>query len=366
MSFMSRLLEKLHIPNKLPFSGNKKQFVGLDIGSNSLKAVELSPSGKGVYSLVSYGFEEISPKWIVDGAIMAEESIADAISHVFLNQNIQNNYVATSISGHSVIIKKISISSQNEEDLADSIQWEAAKHLPFDIDDVNFDFKIIGEDSVTGMWNVLFVAVKKDKIQTYVDVLQRAQKIPVVIDVDAFALQNSYEFNYQPQDDKTVALLNIGANKMMINLALGAEFLFTREISIGGQRYTEFLQKEFSLSYNDAQAVKFGETIDNISPTDVQYVIDSVTEIISMEIQKTFDFFKSTSTVKNIDLMLLSGGAVHTPGLINTLGENFDIPVQEFDSFRRIQVDSERFPTIKEQAADMAIAVGLALTSDEA
>jgi len=363
---MSNLLAKLPFQNKLRFSDNKKQSVGLDIGSNSLKAVELRPNGKDAYSLAAYGFEEISPEWIVDGALVESGPIANAIERIFTNQHIHNNRVVTSISGHSVIVKKISIHSRDEENLAESVWWEAGQHLPFDIDDVNFDFQVIGENRATEMLEVLFVAVKKDQVQAYINVFNQAKKTPVIIDVDAFALQNAYEYNYEPTQDSTAALLNIGANKMMINLVSGTDFLFTRDISVGGHRYTEFLQKEFNISYDQAQALKFGEILDNIPAADVQYVIDSVTEIISMEIHKTFDFFKSTSSVNGIDRMLVSGGAVHTHGLIDSLDKNFDIPVEEFDSFRRIHVDSKRFPTIKEQSADMAIAVGLALRSDEA
>ena len=357
---------KFRFPDKSRFPGKKKQLIGLDIGSSSLKAVELHPDGGKAYSLASYGFEELSPDWIVDGSIMASTPVADAINRIFTTQRIQSNQVVTAISGHSVIVKKVSIHLQDEEDLAEAVRWEAGQHLPFDIADVNFDFQVLGENAETGMLDILFVAVKKDMIQAHINVVKQAKKIPVILDVDAFALQNAYEFNYEPEQGNTVALLNIGANKMMINLVSGTEFLFTRDISVGGQRYTEFLQKEFNLDYDQAQALKYGEIIDNVSPGDVQYVIDSVTGIICMEIQKTFDFFKSTSTVRNIDRMFVSGGAIHTPGLLDTLGSNFDIPVEKFDSFRRIRVDSAKFPLIKEQAADMAIAVGLALRSDEA
>ena len=363
MALKLRFAEKFDFSNK---PGKNRHLVGLDIGSNSLKAVELRSLGRDAYALAACGFEELLPEWTAGGVITAPEPIASAIKNIFTNQRIQNDRVITSISGHSVIVKKVSIRLQNEEDLAEAIRWEAEQHLPFDIDDVNFDFQVIGENATTGMLDILFVAVKKDGIQAYMNVLKQAGKTPVILDVDAFALQNAYEFNYEPQQGSTAALLNIGANTMMINLASGAEFLFTRDISVGGQRYTEFLQKEFNLSYDQAQTLKYGATIENVSSADVQYVIDSVTEIICMEIQKTFDFFRSTSTVKKIDRMLVSGGAVHTPGLLEALGSNFDIPVEEFDSFKRIQVDSRRFPMFKEQAADMAIAVGLALRSDEA
>ena len=364
MSLKLRFLEKLRFGKLIP--DKKKQLVGLDIGSNSLKAVEFRSDGNDAYSLVAYGFEELSPEWIMDGSIVEPTPVSDAINRIFTNQRFQNDQIVTSISGHSVIVKKISIHVQNEKDLAESIRWEAEQHLPFDIDDVNFDFQITGRNSTTKMLDVLFVAVKKDKIQSYIDVIDQAKKTPKIMDVDAFALQNAYEFNYEPEQESTAALLNIGANNMMINLVSGTEFLFTRDISVGGQRYTEFLQKEFNLSYDQAQAIKHGDTIDNVSDADIKYVVDSVTEIICMEIQKTFDFFKSTSTVKKIDRILVSGGAVHIHGLLDALGNSFDIPVEEFDSFRRIHVDTKRFPMIKEQAADMAIAVGLALRSDEA
>ena len=366
MSLISRLSGKLHIPGNLQFSDNKKkQCVGLDIGSGSVKAVELRPTGKDAFALSAYGREEMSPEWFGDGAIMAPRPIAEVISRIFTNQHIQNDQVVASISGHSVIVKKISIHLRDEEDLAESIRWGAAQHLPFDINEVNFDFQILGENTSTEMLEVLFVAVKKDTIQAYADMFKQAKKVLSILDVDAFALQNAYEYNYQPRSDSTAALLHIGANKMMVNLVAGTEFLFTRDISVGGSRYTEFLQKEFNINQDQAQALKLGETIENISPDDVQYVLDSVTEIISMEVQKTFDFFKSTSSVKNINMMLVSGGATHTQGLINALDNNLDMPVEEFDSFKRIQVDTKRFPTIKEQAADMAIAVGLALRSGE-
>ena len=350
----------------LSFLNHKKQSVGLDIGSRTLKAVELRPSRKGNFDLVSHGYDVLSPDCIVDGVILSKNPVADTINRIFTHERIKNNRVATSISGHSVIVKKISLPTQNEADLAESIPWEAEQYIPFDIADVNLDYQVLGENSATGMLDILLVAVKKDKILDYTQVLTLAGKTPVIVDVDAFALQNAYEFNYEPTDNSTAALLDIGATTMTINLVAGTEFLFTRDVSVGGNHYTEFLQKEFNLSYDQAQALKHGEAVDNISLNDVHHVIDSVTEIISLEIQKTFDFFKSTSTVDNIDRMLVSGGAAHTSGLIDALEKKFEIPVEKFNSFRKISADPQRFPMLDEQSPDMAIAVGLALRSAEA
>jgi type IV pilus assembly protein PilM len=165
----------------------------------------------------------------------------------------------------------------------------------------------------------------------------------------------------------TVALLDIGASTMTINIVSGTDFLFTRDVGVGGHQYTEFIQKEYSLNYAQAQTLKHGESIENIAIADVQHVLDSVTEIICLEIQKTYDFFKSTTTVDRIDRMIVSGGASHTPGLIEALEKKFDIPTEKFNSFKNISFDPKRFSPsmIQDRAPDLAIAIGLALRSAE-
>ena len=366
MSLKTSFTEKFRFFEKLSFTKRKKKSpVGLYIGSSSVKAVKLNPVRNSLYELVSYGFEELPPDCFANGSIVSPEPITDAIYSIFSNPHLKSDDIVTSISGQSVIVRKVSIHVQNDEDLANAVKWEAEQHLPFDINDVNFDFQVVDKTDDADMVEVLFVAAKKDVIQSYIDVFNQAEKNLLALDVDAFALLNAYEFNYKPDDEKVAALLNIGANSTTITLVSGTDFLFTRDIGLGGQKYTEFLQKEFDLSYDEADMLKQGEMIADVSLAEVQDVINSVTEIICMEILKTFDYFKSTSSVNKIDRILVSGGAAHTPGLLDALDSNFDIPTEEFDSFKRIYVDETQFPMIREQAADMAIAVGLALRSSE-
>lgn len=343
-----------------------KQAVGLDIGSSAIKSAELRPV-KGGFELVSLGIEELSPDCIVDGVIISKLPVSDAISRIFTQQAIKSNRVHTSISGHSVIVKKISLPVQSEDDLAESIRWEAEQYIPFDIADVNLDYQVLGENTNTGNLDILLVAVKKEKITDYTSVIKMAGKTPVLVDVDAFALQNAYEINYEPTGKNTVALLDIGASTMTINIVSGTDFLFTRDVGVGGHQYTEFIQKEFDLSYSQAQSLKHGESIEGIDPAEAQHVIESVTEIICLEIQKTYDFFKSTTTVDHIERMIVSGGAAHSPGLIEALARKFEIPAEKFDSFRKISYDPKRFPAsmIADRAPDLAIAIGLALRSAE-
>lgn len=344
-----------------------KQIVGLDIGSSCIKAVELKPLRKNGYELVSAGIEPLSPDCIVDGVIISKNPVSDAIQRIFDQHRIKSRKVATSVSGHSVIVKKISLPIQSEADLAESIRWEAEQYIPFDISDVHLDYQVLGENANSGNLEVLLVAVKKEKITEHTSVVSMAGRNPTIVEVDAFALQNAYEANYDPMTRNTVALLDIGASTMTINIVNGRDFLFTRDVSVGGKQYTDFIQKEFNLNFTQAQSLKHGEAVDGLDSSEARHVIESVSEIISLEIQKTFDFFKSTTTVERIDRMLVSGGAAHTPGLIEALARKFSIPVDKFDSFKNISYDPKRFPPsiVKDRAPDMAVAVGLALRMTE-
>src|SRR6202162_484335 len=187
------------------FGGSKQNALGgLDIGSSSIKAVELKSTKHG-YELVNFGLEPLSQDTVVDGAIMDAPLVAAAIGAIFERQQIKSRGVATSLSGHSVIVKAVSLPLMNEEELYDRVQSEASQHIPFDIADVNLDYQLL--DSMDSQMNVLLVAVKKDKILNYTNVLAQAGKVPAVVDIDAFALQNCYEMNYDPDPAQTVALL---------------------------------------------------------------------------------------------------------------------------------------------------------------
>src|SRR5881296_4360500 len=177
---------------------SSKAVVGLDIGSSAVKAVELKPSGKG-YKVTAVGIEPVPPDSIVDGAIIDGTAVADAIRRLFENKAFKTKEVAASLSGNAVIVKKISLPVMTEAELAESIYWEAEQYIPFDIQDVNLDYQILdagtGEEG-KGTMDVLLVAAKKEKIADYTGVISQAGRVPVVVDVDAFAMQNAYEINY--------------------------------------------------------------------------------------------------------------------------------------------------------------------------
>ena len=345
--------------------GGSKTIVGLDIGSSSIKAVELKKARGGI-TVTHLGMEPLASDIVVDSMIVDSGSVASAITKIFLENNIKSKAVATSVSGHSVIVKKIPMQTMTDSELADVIQQEAAQHIPFDIADVNIDYQILGDDTPGPQMDVLLVAVKKDKILNYTNVLSLAGKAPAVVDIDAFALQNCYEYNYEPAPGSTVALLNLGASVMNINIVKGSTPLFTRDVSIGGHQYTDSLQKELDLSFDDAESLKLGQKVGTVSEDAKLPILQQVTEIIVLEIQKTFDFFRATAAGEHIERIFLAGGSSKVPGLIEALRQEFSLPVEVLNPFQRIEPPiGPGAELIDKNAAQLAVAVGLALRSFE-
>ena len=347
--------------------GNKSM-VGVDIGSSSVKAVELRGKG-GDFQLLSLGYEGLQPDSVVDGQIMELNAVSTAIGNIFNEHKIKTTKVAAGVNGHSVIVKNIVLPQMTEDELQESFAWHAEEHIPFDISDVNLDYHVTG--STPDEIHVLMAACKRDKVANLKQTIQLAGKQPAVIDVDAFALQNCYELNYDPQPGHIVALLNIGASTTNINILNGARSVFTRDATFGGNQYTSLLQKEVGLTFDQAERVKRGMPLpDDVEHREIEPILDTVSDILALEIQKTMDFYRATvedgdSAVQQI---LVSGGGSKLKGLVEFLSKRFEIPVEMFDPFRKIRVDSRGFDPeyMREIVPEMAIAVGLALRGVDA
>ncbi|PYV92577.1 MAG: pilus assembly protein PilM [Acidobacteria bacterium] len=340
-----------------------RPIVGLDIGSSSVKAVELRGAKNGI-EVIHAALEPLASDTVVDGAIMDALSVSDSITKIFLEQKIKTKSVATSVSGHSVIVKKIPLPIMSEEELDESIQWEAEQHIPFDISDVNLDYQVLNAASSSNTTEVLLVAVKKDKILNHTNVITQAGKTPVVVDIDAFAIQNAFETSYTPASNATVALLNIGASIMNIIVTKGGTPLFTRDVSAGGNQFTDVLQKELNLSFEEAEQLKKGRSIAGVETTNITSLLQSVSEVLLLEIQKTFDFFRATSIGEHIQRIYVSGGCANVTGFLGLLQNKFSMPVELLNPFKNISVGKEIVSSyLEEISPSMAVAVGLALRS---
>jgi len=344
--------------------GKKKGLVGVDIGSSAVKAVELKVGGKGgdEYQLLNIGIESLPPEAIVDGAIMDSGAVIDSIQRLFQENKIKTSDVATGVSGNAVIVKKISLPQMSAEELDESITWEAEQYIPFDIQDVRLDYELL-EGGSGGNMDVLLVAVKRDKISEYTSAITQAGKNASIVDVDVFALQNCYEINYGIDPGRVVALLNIGASIMNVNVVKGATSVFNRDIGAGGNQYTDAIQKDLNLSFEQAEALKKGEQVEGAAPESLHPILQAVSENIAMEIQKTFDFFRATSQEDRIDQIFLSGGTAKIHGLKDLLQDRFGAPVELLNPFLNVRYSEKDFNPdyLEDIGPSAAIAVGLAV-----
>jgi type IV pilus assembly protein PilM len=300
---------------------------------------------------------------------MELNNVSNVIVNIFNEHQIRTPRVAAGVSGHSVIVKNIVLPQMSQEELQESFSWHAEEHIPFDIADVNLDYELTSKSSES--LHVLMAACKSDKIANVKQAIQLAGKQPVIIDVDAFALQNCYEVNYDPKAGEVVALLNIGAATMNINILNGSRSVFARDAQVGGSQYTSLLQKELGLSYEQAEGVKRGMALpEGIEARPIQPIIETVSDILALEVRKTMDFYRATAEEGEaaIQKILLAGGGSKLPGLADYLAKRFEIPVEVFNPFRQIEVDDKKFDPdyMREIVPEMAVAVGLALRGVEA
>jgi type IV pilus assembly protein PilM len=345
---------------------SKSELLGLDIGSNSIKAVELEWRKKSP-RLKVFGMIHLPPEAIVDGAFMDSASIVDSIRSLVEGLKVKTKNVAVSISGHSVYIKTINVPNMSKEQLEESIKWEAEQQIPFDIEDVNIDFQILETQTAPDQMPVLLVAAKKDMINDYTAVIEEAGLTPTIVDVDSFAIENAFNLTNESPPDEVVALVNIGASVMNINILQGGTSAFTRDISIGGRQITEEIQKRLKMPYEEAEALKVKERDAGAQSAEVDKIIQSTAEQLATEVRRSLEFFAASSSFGEIKKIFLSGGCAKIPMLPALIEERIGTPVEVFNPFTKIEYNTDEFSPdyIKEVGPLAAVAVGLALRRED-
>jgi type IV pilus assembly protein PilM len=340
--------------------------VGLDVGTSSVKLVEIEKL-KDSFHLKNIGIARLPQDTIVNGAIIHGELLEQAIKNLFRNYKIKNKNVAISISGHPVIIKKITTPLMTEDELEMSIPLEAEQYIPFSLEEVNLDFQILGpsEDKSKQM-NVMLVAAKKALLNDYVAVLQNVGLTAAIVDIDVFALGNMFNVNYTPEENTNSALIDIGASVTNINIIKNGISQFTRDIFMGGNQVTEEIQKQLSIGREDAEKLKCGERLEGIDALNVEEIMQKILSVIAAEIQRSLDFFTS-STYGEIHHVYLSGGGAQAKGFQEVLANKTNLPIEHINPFQAIQYDENAFDPdyLKELSPLSAVGVGLALRSLE-
>jgi len=354
----------------------KNQLVGLDIGSHSIKLAEIDDSSKGMY-LKNFGIIGLPQDAIVEGSIKEMEIVSSAIKNLFRNLKIKNKNVITSISGYSVIVKKISIKKRRESELETTIQEEAEQYIPFDINDVNLDYEILtdinshSEDENTpteeedgGMMDVMLVAAKKDIVEDYVSLLHLTGLAPVILDVDAFALQNAFEISTLDTQG-CYAIVNVGAEELGINAIKNGVSIFTRDSSYGGYQINEAIMSRLNVSNEEAERIKLGGAKIEGEREELEEIFTSVVSGWVNEIKRALDFLATTYPDESIEKIYISGGSSRIPGFQKFLELETDSRVEELNPFANLQINEKLFDPkyLSYMGPQACVAIGLALRS---
>jgi type IV pilus assembly protein PilM len=345
--------------------GSKEYLLGLDIGSGSVKILQLKET-KGKLKIEQFGTKPLPAEMIVDGAIMDGLGVVTTIKELADEQKLKNKNVALSISGTSVIVKKIALPPMPEEELEKQIKFEAEQYIPFDINDVYLDFHILTREEERGEgqaeMDVLLVATKKDKLNDYANAVREAGLTPKVVDVDAFAIENMYCVNYDVVPAELAALVNLGASVTNINILKGGVSVFTRDITIGGNRYSERIQQDLGLSLDDAEAAKKGR-YPGANEAALKEAIAAVDMEVATEIGRSFDYFRTTSPEDEIARIVVCGGCAKIKSLPARISEQVGIETSVANPFARLDTTGLKISPeeLAEVAPDAAVVVGLAL-----
>ncbi len=353
--------------------GEGKNLVGVDIGTSSIKVCQIRDSRRGP-GLIRFGYTPLAPQTIVDGHVMDSGAVIEALQRVFHNAHIRQRECAISVSGQSVIIRKITVPMMTPAELDEQIHWEAEQHIPFDIKDVQVDYQVLRRRPEASQMDLLLVAAKRDQINDYAGLVRSARLKPMVCDIDAFTVQNVFEHSRGLPPDQTVALINVGASLASLNIVAGGVSAFTREIANGGNVITDEIQKALGIPFEQAEAYKCGGAADpndpyraGMVPQQVVQVIEAVTDAIAAEIQRSLDFFLATSGHNEISRIYVTGGSANLSNLAQAIERRSRVPAEIWSPTERILVDAKEVNPnlLQSRAAQLAVALGLALRREK-
>lgn len=356
---MAPLFSSLLSPLTSLFSFGEKSYLTLDIGSSSVKMLEVRGKGHS-FRVLNAGIAPLAHHAVQGNIVQNPTGVAEAIRMLVEDHSIKAVDVITAIPGPSVIIKRANFPAQDPKDLQETILFEAGNFIPESLENVNLDYQVLDQDSKSDNVDVLLVAVRKDVINSYVTAISEAGLVPVVADVDYFALENMFEVNYTPNPDEIIALINIGSHYSLINVMKGGRSAFTGDVPVGGQQFTDMLVQELGLSEDQAEEAKVHGIVQGRDHQEIERVVSSTSDQLLDEIQHALSFFGTGSTEEQISAVYLSGGTAQLPGLASAMSQRLHIPVEVSDPFRRVHISGRDVEFIRHHASSFAVSAGLA------
>ena len=347
--------------------------VGVDIGTASIKVCQVKETRKGL-GLVRLGYAPLGPQVIVDGQVMDSGAVVEALQKVFHDAKIRQKECALSVSGQSVIIRKITVPMMTEAELEEQIQWEAEQHIPFDIKDVHVDYQVLRRRAEASQMDLLLVAAKRDQIEEYAQLARNAKLKPLVCDIDAFTVQNLFEYSRALPADQTIALINVGASLSSLNIIANGVSAFTREIANGGNGITEEIRKQLNVPHEQAEAYKCGGAASaddpgrpGMVPQQVVQVIEAVSDTIAAEIQRSLDFFMATSGEGEIARIYVTGGSANLAALARAIERRARVSVETWSPIEKLTIEAKEVnpQLLQTRAAQLSVALGLSLRKEK-
>jgi type IV pilus assembly protein PilM len=335
--------------------------VGLDIGANSIKVVEVERRDDAA-RVVRFGETALPPDVIVDGEIMDRQVVIDAIRELYASCGISRRRVVTGVHGRGVIVKKIVMDRMTREEAGDAIQWEAEQHVPYDPNDVSLDFQILDVDMGPRQMQVLLVAAKRDHVLQRAEIIREAGLTLDAVEVNCFALHNLLEACSGNQPGETIALLNIGADITNVVVARDGLPLYTQDLSFGGMSFLQTIQKAHCLSREEALAA----LRDAPRGIDLQGALEELAADLSASLDKALNYLRSSGEAERIDRILVCGGGARIEGLGAILTNHQSVPVSLLDPLAKLA--GERRGSSGDDgethSAGLAVGIGLALRKE--
>lgn len=338
-----------------------KKVIGLDIGTSSIKVVELDVSRNSA-TLQRFSMVETPVNGMALGDIIETPPLAEAVSYICQQAGVKSKNVSTGLWGSSVIVKKISIPKMEKSLVREQIRWEAEQYIPYELSEVNLDYFFLdsGNEAADSM-DILLVAAKRDQIMKYMEILEMSGLQLKILDVNGFALANIFEFNNGPAAG-TVGILNIGSIFTNLVVLNGSDVVYCRDVSVGGSLYTSEIQKAMGVSFEEAESLKLNSSRDNSSPEQLTQVIQQTHEAYCDEIQASIDFFHNTTPGMNVSKLYLTGGACRTPGIMKAISDVTQLECEHFDPLERVKVNKSLGDDFKSHYRDfVSIVLGLGL-----
>jgi type IV pilus assembly protein PilM len=338
-----------------------KATTALDIGSNIVKCLRIDHSGDHPL-ITNFAMVELLPDAIVEGEIMDRDMVIEAVRECMNQARISDTEVATSIGGRSVIVKKIIMDKMTQADAEEAIFWEAEQHVPFDIDDICLDFQIVKNDVGANQMEILLVAAKKETIHAHAELVREADLRPILIDVDAFAVQNAWEWGQGGPSEEVVGLMNVGADVTSLCVVQDGTPYFTRDLNVGTNRIVEEFQKEFGVGQEEARDyVAHPDKVEEPEAERLVEIVRSVADDLGTGIDRSLSYLRTSGDAESIDRIVLTGGGARFPGLKDLLSQRDQYEVELGNPLEGVSFDAEIFGGEDPQALAPLLSVGVGL-----